>query len=68
MTQLADDMDRYIRTGDLRGLTLVKTRDDLMMRHLDNLPLTDGERALLRTLNALLSSEPAERIRRARGH
>lgn len=67
MSRLADDMATYIRTGDLRGLCLVKTRDELMSRHLDNDPtLTDAERKTLRTLNALLSSEPQSRIERAR--
>ncbi len=62
-------MATYIRTGDLRGLSLVKARDALRMRDLDNdRPLSDDERKTLRTLDALLSSEPASRIRRARGH
>ncbi len=69
MSKLADDMATYIRTGDLRGLSLVKTRDALMSRHLDNdATLTEAERKTLRALNDLLSSEPPERIRRARGH
>lgn len=68
MGKLADDMAEYLRTGELRGLSLVKTRDDLMSRHLDNdATLTEEERETLRTLNALLSSEPEWRIRRARG-
>jgi hypothetical protein len=67
MSKLADDMATYIRTGDLRGLSLVKTRDDLMSRYLDNdATLTDDERKTLRTLNDLLSSEPQSRIERAR--
>jgi hypothetical protein len=67
MSKLADDMATYIRTGDLRGLSLVKTRDDLMSRLLDNdSTLTDDERKTLRTLNDLLSSEPRSRIEGAR--
>jgi len=68
MSKLVDDMAEYIRTGDLRGLSLVQTRDALMSRLLDNDPtLTDDERRTLAALNALLSSEPPSRIDRARG-
>jgi hypothetical protein len=69
MSKLADDMVAYIRTGDLRGLALVTTRDALMSRLLDNDPtLSEDERQTLRALDDLLSSEPRERIERARRH
>lgn len=68
MSKLAEDMATYLRTGDLRGLSLVQTRDELKMRLLDNdRPLNDDEAKTLRTLDALLSSEPHSRIQRARG-
>lgn len=67
MNRLADDMATYVRTGDLRGLSLVKTRDALRMRQLDNEPMSAAEVETLRTLDALLSSEPHSRIQRARG-
>jgi hypothetical protein len=67
MSKLADDMATYIRTGDLRGLCLVRTRDDLMSRYLDNdAAMTKDDIRMLHTLNALLSSEPRSRIDRAR--
>jgi hypothetical protein len=69
MSKLTDDIATYLRTGDLRGLSIVKTRDALRMRQLDNdRPLSEDEAKTLRTLDALLSSEPPSRIERARGH
>lgn len=57
--KLADDMATYVRTGDLRGLSLVQTRNDLRARR----PTLSGDEVkTLAVLDALLSSEPPERL------